>query len=286
MKIIELYKKKKPVLSLEIFPPNMIFPIETIFTTLDELQQLNASYISVTYPGGSNRSRTVEIAARIKKQYGIEAQAHLTCVGHTEAEVDDILRALQKEDVHNIMALRGDLPEEENFDISKQKFRYANQLIERIKANNDFGIAAAAHPEGHPECSRLKEDLYHLKNKVDSGADFLITQLFFDNRIFFDFLDKARAVNINCPIIPGIMPVLNARQIKKMIYLNGGSMPASLLKIVDKYENNEADMEKAGLEYAVQQLRDLVESGVDGIHLYTMNKSQQITYLVKSIGLA
>ncbi|MDR1615995.1 MAG: methylenetetrahydrofolate reductase [NAD(P)H] [Syntrophomonadaceae bacterium] len=286
MKIIEFYRSSQPVLSLEIFPPSMIYPIETVFYTLDELVKLNAHYISITYPGGYNRARTVGIAARIKQQYGIEAQAHLTCVNHTSQELENILAELQNKDVTNIMALRGDLPETPDFDIKNCTYHYANELIEVIKAQGDFGIAAAAHPEGHPDCRRLKEDLYHLKNKVETGADFLITQLFFDNRIYFDFIDKCLSININCPIVPGIMPVLNANQIKKMIYLNGGSMPAKLIKIVDKYGDNPADMEKAGIDYAAGQISDLVADKVAGIHMYTMNKARQITNILEQAGLA
>jgi methylenetetrahydrofolate reductase (NADPH) len=184
------------------------------------------------------------------------------------------------------MALRGDFPETPDFDIKDCTYRYANELIEVIKAKSDFGIAAAAHPEGHPDCRRLKEDLYNLKNKVDTGVDFLITQLFFDNRIYFDFVDKCLNVNINCPIVPGIMPVLNANQIKKMIFLNGGSMPAKLIKIVDKYGNNPADMEKAGIDYAAEQISGLLTDKVAGIHMYTMNKSLQITNILEQVGLA
>ena len=286
MKIVELYmSSEQPVLSLEIFPPNVVYPLETVFDTLNELIKLKAKYISVTYPGGDNRIRTVEIAARIKKQFGIETQAHLTCIGHTAEEVDKLLEELTKESITNIMALRGDFPPGPVFNIDKQSFRYANELVRFIKNKGDFGVAAAAHPEGHPECSRLKEDLLHLKQKVEAGVDFLITQLFFDNRIYYDFIDKALSIGIACPVIPGIMPVLNPPQIKKMIYLNGGSLPAALIKIIDKYENQSESMEKAGIEYAVRQIEDLVKNGVAGIHMYTMNKATQISYIVESAGL-
>lgn len=287
MKILDLYGREKPVLSLEIFPPRVDYPLETIFMTLDELKRLNPGYISVTYgAGGSNRTRTVEIAARIKKDYGIEALAHLTCVRHTRAEVDQILDQLANENIRNILALRGDLPEDApNFDLSQQDYRYAYELINDICKKADFGVAAAAYPTGHPECPRLKDDLYNLKQKVDCGVDFLITQLFFDNRIYYDFIDKALAININCPVIPGIMPVLNARSIRRTIYLCGASIPAPLLKLVDKYENDADGMEKAGIEYASTQVEDLLASGVSGIHLYTMNKPRQITEIVKNVGI-
>ncbi|MGR6835497.1 methylenetetrahydrofolate reductase [NAD(P)H] [Syntrophomonas erecta] len=288
MKIKQVYKGGKPVLSLEIFPPKENYPLETVFETVDELKKLSPSYISVTYgAGGSTRERTVEIASRIKNEYGIESLAHLTCVRHTRAEVDKILDELAHEGVYNILALRGDLPDDDpEFDIHKQEYRYAYELIQDARSKDDFGIAAAAHPEGHPECKRLNEDLINLKHKVDNGVDFLITQLFFDNRIYYDFIDKALRININCPIIPGIMPVLNARQIKRIIYLCGASIPSKLLNLVDKYEHNPADMEKAGIDYASQQVLDLIESRVPGVHLYTMNKPAQITRIVTNVNLA
>ncbi|HEX3011643.1 MAG TPA: methylenetetrahydrofolate reductase [NAD(P)H] [Syntrophomonadaceae bacterium] len=287
MKIIEMYKAKRPLLSLEIFPPRSDYPLDTIFKTLDKLKLINPAYISVTYgAGGSNKDRTVDIATRIKKDYLIESQAHLTCVSHTRAEVKAILDELTEQGIENIMALRGDLPEDcLDFDIEKQEYRYAFQLVEEIKNRGNFGIGAAAHMEGHPECSTLQQDLLNLKYKVDLGVDFLITQLFFDNRVYYEFLDKCRRIGINCPIIPGIMPVLNARQIRHIIYLCGASMPAKMLILVDKYENRPDDMEKAGIEYASQQVNDLLQSGVPGVHLYTMNKPDQITTIVRNTGL-
>ena len=287
MKIIELYKSKRPVLSLEIFPPKNNFPLESIFTTLDKLIELKPEYISVTYgAAGSTRERTVEIAARIKKEYGIEPQAHLTCVNHNRGEIQGILAELKREGIQNIMALRVDIPDQAvDFDFSTQDYQYAYQLIQQIRQSDDFGIAAAAHPEGHPDCRRLSEDITYLKLKFDSGVDFLITQLFFDNRIFYDFCEKAEKSGIKCPVIPGIMPILNANQIKHIISMCGASIPAKLLNIVNKYEKNQADMEKAGIEYASQQIEDLRDSKVVGIHLYTMNKAEQITQIVKNCNL-
>lgn len=287
MKIIELYGREKPVLSLEIFPPRTDYPLEIIFETLDHLKNLNPGFISVTYgAGGSNRARTVEIAARIKKEYGIESLAHLTCVRHTRSEVNEILNQLINEGIHNILALRGDLPEDEpDFDLSRQDYCFAYELINDIREKAVFGTAAAAYPAGHPECLRLKDDLINLKQKVDCGVDFLITQLFFDNRIYYDFIDKALAMQIDCPVVPGIMPVLNARQIRRTIYLCGASIPAPLLKLVDQYENDPDGMTKAGIEYASMQVKDLLDNGVPGIHLYTMNKYRQIAEIVKNVAL-
>ncbi|MEN6463236.1 MAG: methylenetetrahydrofolate reductase [NAD(P)H] [Syntrophomonas sp.] len=289
MKIKELYQSKKPVLSLEVFPPRIDYPLETVFKTLDNLKLLDPGYISVTYgAGGSNRARTVEIASRLKKEYGIESQAHLTCTGHTRSEIESVLSDLSNHGVENIMALRGDPPQDgSDFDFNNQEYRYALELIEDIKRNRaDFGISAAAHPEGHPECQRLGEDIIYLKKKVETGVDFLITQLFFDNRIYYEFLDRAFRAGINCPIVPGIMPVLNARQIRRIIYLCGASIPAQLLILVDKYDNNPEGMAKAGVEYASRQVEDLLQNKVPGVHLYTMNRSKQITDIVKNVGLA
>lgn len=289
MKIKELYKSDKPVLSLEVFPPRIDYPLETVFKTLDNLKLLEPGYISVTYgAGGSNRARTVEIAARIKKEYGIESQAHLTCASHTKNEIESVLNELLNQGVENIMALRGDPPQDDiYFDFNTQEYRFALELIRDIKKYSEcFGIGAAAHPEGHPECRRLGEDIVNLKKKVDAGVDFLITQLFFDNRIYYEFIDRAVRAGIKCPIVPGIMPVLNARQIRRIIYLCGASIPAKLLILVDKYDNNPEGMAKAGVEYASQQVEDLLNNKVPGIHLYTMNRSKQITEIVKNVGLA
>lgn len=288
MKIIELFKKDGLVLSLEIFPPRRDYPLETIFATLDELKKLQPGFISVTYgAGGSNRDRTVEIASRIKKEYGIESLAHLTCVAHSKAEVEFLLDRLISEGIDNIMALRGDIPEDDSdFDLSRCEYHYASELIADARKKADFGIAAAAYPEGHPECCRLKEDLTYLKQKVDSGVDFLITQFFFDNRKFYDFVDKVDGIGIRCPIVPGIMPVLNAGQIRRMIYLSGASLPGGLLKILDKYEHDPEDMARAGIEYASRQIADLIENRVPGLHLYTMNKAREISAIVHNAGLA
>jgi methylenetetrahydrofolate reductase (NADPH) len=282
-----MYKTKRPLLSLEIFPPRSDYPLETIFTTLDKLELIKPAYISVTYgAAGSNKDRTVEIATRIKRDYHIESQAHLTCVSHTRAEVSAVLDQLAAQGVENIMALRGDLPEDcPGFDIEKQEYRYAYQLVEEIKARGRFGIGAAAHMEGHPECSTLREDIINLKHKVDMGVDFLITQLFFDNRVYYEYVDRCRRAGINCPIVPGVMPVLNARQIRRIIYLCGASMPARMLILVDKYENRPDDMVKAGIDYASQQVSDLLQNDVPGVHLYTMNRPDQITAIVKNTGL-
>ncbi|ABO50707.1 5,10-methylenetetrahydrofolate reductase [Desulforamulus reducens MI-1] len=288
MKISTLYQSQNPVISFEIFPPKSTSPVETIYETLEGLIKLEPGFISVTYgAGGSSRDRTKEIAATIKNRYKIEALAHLTCVGQAVNEIDQILNELQEENIENVLALRGDPPADaQNYDFSDSDFKYASDLVRHIKNSSNVCVAAAAYPEGHAHCRRLSDDLNWLKYKVDQGVDFLISQLFFDNRIFYNFLENALRVNIHCPVVAGILPVLNAKQIKRIISLCGASMPAKLLMLVDKYGDNAEDMEKAGIEYASQQVRDLLESGVDGIHLYTMNKPQQVTEILKNVGKA
>lgn len=288
MKIIELYKEQDTVLSVEVFPPRKDYPLQGIYETVEDLQKLNPGFISVTYgAGGSTRDRTVEIAAHIQRNYAMEVAAHLTCVSHRRSEMDVILDSLIKEGIQNIMALRGDLPEgDTGFDLKACEYHFASELIRDAKQKADFGILAAAYPEGHPECERLDQDLRNLKVKVDSGVDVLITQFFFDNRKYYDFLDKAMHIGIECPIVPGIMPVLNANQIKRMLYLSGASLPGTLVKLLDLYSGNPADMEKAGVEFASQQVENLLKNKVPGVHLYTMNKPRQIAQIVRNAGFA
>ncbi|MDP4092517.1 MAG: methylenetetrahydrofolate reductase [NAD(P)H], partial [Bacillota bacterium] len=273
MKISELLKNKKPVTAFEIFPPKPDMPLESIFDSLEQFKKLKPDYISVTYgAGGSQKGRTIEIASKIKTEYNIESMAHFTCVGHNLEEIDSLLDSMHQHNLENILALRGDPPlNQPDFDFRKNVYRYASELIEHIREKNNFCVAAAAYVEGHVECRRLREDLHYLKQKVDKGVDFLITQLFFDNRLFYDFLDKLAAVNINCPVIPGIMPIFSS-QIKNMTARSGCSLPAKLVLMMDKYQDNPEDLRKAGIEYAAEQIRDLIDNGAAGVHIYTMNR--------------
>lgn len=287
MNIIELFKRKKPVISFEIFPPKLDTPIESIFDTLAKFKELNPDFISVTYgAGGSAKDRTIEIASKIKNEYAIESMAHLTCVGHSKEEIDGLLASLHENKLKNILALRGDPPiNQPDFDFSKNAFKYANELIAYIRSKNDFCISAAAYVEGHVNSVRLKDDLKFLKQKVDTGVDFLVTQLFFENRIFYDFLDKADAIGINCPITPGIMPVFKADQIKRIASLCGASIPAKLVLLMDKYGANDEDMRKAGIDYASSQISNLIDNGVDGIHLLTMNRPKSTREILQNVGI-
>lgn len=288
MKIINKFKEKKPVVSIEIFPPKPDVPLESIFGTLDQFSQLNPDYISVTYgAGGSAKDSTIEIASRIKEKHHIESMAHLTCVGHSEADIDTILASIKGNGIENILALRGDPPRDNpDYDFSHNAFRYANELIHHIRSqNHHFCIGAAAYVEGHVDSLRLKNDLHHLKRKVDSGVDFLVTQLFFDNRLFYDFLDRASALGIHCPVTPGIMPIFKADQIKRIASLCGASIPAKLVIMMDKYSGNDEDMRKAGIEYASWQIKDLISNGAAGIHLLSMNRPKSSKEILKNSGL-
>ena len=286
MKLAELFNNRKTVFSFEVFPPKRDNPIETIYNTLDALQDLKPDFISVTYgaSGSLADNSTCEIASAIKHRYGIESAAHLTCVNSTKEEVTQVLKKLHDNGVENILALRGDLvPDVE----PKEDFKHASELITFIReSENEFGISGACYPEGHLDSRDQIEDILNLKKKVDAGAQHLISQLFFDNNLFYDFLDKARIAGINVPIEAGIMPVVNKKQIERMVALCGASLPAKFTKMMSRYETRPEAMRDAGIAYAVNQIVDLVSQGVDGVHLYTMNNpyiAKRISESVKSL---
>lgn len=285
MKIIDLFEKKKPVISFEIFPPKPDVPVETLYNRLELFESLKPDFISVTYgAGGSQKGRTLEIAARIKSLHRIESMAHFTCVEHTMEEINGMLASMHELGLENILALRGDAPAgQPSYDFSKNAFVHASDLIRHIRNTNGFCIAAAAYVEGHADSRRLSEDLAYLKEKVDAGTDFLITQLFFDNRLFYDFIEKARNKGIKCPISAGMMPIFRADQIKFITAKSGCSIPARLVLMMDKYQDNPEDMRKAGIEYAITQIRDLIENETEGIHLYTMNRPKSTAEIIKGI---
>ncbi len=286
MKISNIFQKKKQILSFEIFPPRLDTPIESIYERLGDFAAMKPDFISVTYgAGGTKKGRTLEIASKIKQDYGIESLAHFTCVGHTIEEIDSMSRQMQDKGLENLFALRGDPPVDfPDFDFSKNVFSHASELIRHIRKQNDFCIAAAAYPEGHADSPRIKYDMHYLKMKVDTGVDFLITQLFFDNRVFYDFMDKCAAYHITCPILPGVMPIFKANQIKRIALMCGASMPAKLVLLLDKYGDT-PDMEKAGIEYASEQICDLLASGVDGVHINTMNRVNSTNEILKNTAL-
>ncbi|MCI8423152.1 MAG: methylenetetrahydrofolate reductase [NAD(P)H] [Lawsonibacter sp.] len=286
MKLCELFGQGRTVFSCEIFPPKKDAPVDSIYQTLDGLKDIRPDFISVTFgAGGSsglNRS-THEIASIIQNQYHIHAMAHLTCVGASQADVDTLLEQLKEDGVENILALRGDV----NPDYPpKTDFKYASELAAYIRAHSDIGVSAACYPEGHPESPDLVSDVRYLKEKVDAGAQHLVSQLFFDNEDFFRFLERCRIAGIDVPIEAGIMPVLSAKSIQRMVSLCGASLPQKLTRILARYGDHPQALREAGIAYAIDQISDLIAGGVDGIHLYTMNNpdvAKQIAGSVTSI---
>lgn len=270
MNINNLFNEKKVVFSFEIFPPKQESNIETIYNTLEELKDLKPDFISVTYGAGGSltKNMTCEISSIVKNKYGIEPLAHLTCINSTKDNVDKILDDLKCQGIENVLALRGDIPADYK---GEGSFKYATDLISHIKGREDFNIVAACYPEIHPDSKSIEEDLINLKRKQEAGATHLVSQLFFDNNYFYDFLEKREKYNINIPIEAGIMPVINAKQIKRIVSLCGAKVPQKFLKIMNKYEFNPEALRDAGIAYANEQIIDLISSGVDGIHLYTMN---------------
>lgn len=287
MFIKDMFSNRKPVISFEVFPPKKEYPVETIYKTVEELKDLNSDFISVTYgAGGSSRDRTLEIASIIKNKYGIECLAHLTCIASTKSEIEGLLSNFKKHNITNVLALRGDLPENPDFEFPNPlHYEHANDLIKHIKGFKNFSIGAAAYPEGHTEAENIDKDIMNLKKKVESGTDFLITQLFFDNEFFYRFKDKLLSKNIDIPISAGIMPVLNKKQIERMTSLCGVALPEKFARILEKYEHNPEALKEAGIAYATEQIIDLLSWGADGIHIYTMNKPQATKKIIENISV-
>ena len=270
MKVSDLYKNGGRTLSFEIFPPKKDEELRNIDETLDVLCELRPDFISVTFgAGGScNCNKTIELARKIKEKYQVEPVVHLTCLHYDKREIDEFARMLQASGIENILALRGDIRD----DIPKKEdFRYASDMAAYLKQNYDFCILGACYPECHPESKNMVDEIKHLKTKVNAGTEVLLSQLFFDNALFFDFKERCRIADIYIPVIPGIMPVVKAAQIKRMISMCNASFPLRFQKIVDRYENNTEALFDAGMAYALSQIIDLLVSDTDGIHLYTMN---------------
>lgn len=269
MKTAELFDNKT-VFSLEVFPPKPDADESVIYDTLDELSDICPDFISVTYGagGGNNGSKTIQIASDIKNRYGVESVAHMPCIDLKKEQAVEILDSMKIHGIENILALRGDIGDDKT---PCGDFCHASDLISFIKENYHFNIIAACYPEVHPESNSAVDDLKWLRYKVECGADHLITQLFLDNKYFYDFREKARIADINAPIEAGIMPVTNKRQIERMVKLCGVELPKKFIRVLEKYEHNEAALRDAGIAYAIDQITDLIAEGVDGIHLYTMN---------------
>ncbi len=275
MKISEIFKQDGNRMSFEVFPPKTSDKYDSVQKAAESIAALSPAFMSVTYGAGGGTSKyTLDIAKDIEKSYAVPVLAHLTCVSSTKETVKERIADMKAAGIENVMALRGDIPAElENADRSGWAYHHAVELIRDIKeSGNDFCIGAACYPEVHPESVNQKEDILHLKEKVDAGADFLTTQMFFDNNLFYNFLYKIREAGITCPIIPGIMPITNANQVARAIKLSGSFMPQRFKSLVDAFGDDPAAMSQAGIAYATDQIIDLYANGIRFVHVYSMNK--------------
>ena len=276
-----------PSVSFEFFPPKTDAGFDKLRETVASLKPLGPTYVSVTYgAGGSTRAKTVELVGEIQRDLGINAMAHLTCVGHTRDEIGDVLDELWDKGVRNVLALRGDPPEGSRFFTPVDGgFANSGDLVAYVKGRHDFFVAVAGYPEGHPECLNRTRDLEHLKAKVDAGADAVVTQLFFDNAFFYDWRDRCSRMGIDVPITAGIMPVQNVGQIKRFVTMCGAKIPHPLLTKLESLEGDAAAVERAGVDYAARQCQDLIFHGVDGLHFYTLNKSNATVEIFEKLDL-
>jgi methylenetetrahydrofolate reductase (NADPH) len=285
MKITEKLDASSPIYSFEFFPPKDSAGFTTLFETIGRLKASVPAFVSVTYgAGGTTRSKTVDLVGNIKNTIGIESMAHLTCVGHNQQEISSVLESLKSRNIVNVLALRGDPPQgETQFVKTDGGFQYASELVRFIKDNFSFCIGAACYPEGHVECSDLDTDIDNLKRKVDSGVDFLITQLFFDNRYYFDFLEKLHKRNITVPVIPGIMPILNLQQIQRFTKMCGAHLSASVLSKFEGIQDDTEKVRQVGIAHAISQCRELLENRAPGIHFYTLNRSKATLAILEEL---
>ena len=285
MRIMERLGAGHPVFSFEFYPPKTEAGHQKLWSVLAELRDLHPDFVSVTYgAGGSTRSKTIDLTTRIKRELGIEAMAHLTCVGATRDHLHATLLALRAGGVENVLALRGDPPAGAScFEPTEGGFTYASELVEFARGGFDFCLGGACYPEGHLEAPSTEQDLENLRRKVDAGTEFLITQLFFDNQHYFGFVDRARAAGIDVPIIPGIMPIQNVAQIKRFTKMCGASIPAFLLRELDKRAEQPERVHELGVVHATIQCLGLLQGGAPGIHFYTLNRSTATREILTAI---
>ena len=299
MKLSEIYKKTKgqgssfshqktPVISFEIFPPKNDEDgdkLEKLLNHLKILKKYNPAFISLTYgAGGTTQNVSLNIIKRIQQELKTEVMPHFTCVGASINFVEKYLEDINSLNIKNILALRGDLPE--GMDMKSFDFKYANELVTFIKNKTDLSIGVAGYPEGHIECNDLEKDLKNLKKKVDAGSDAIYTQMFFDNDKFFSFLQLARDKGINVPVIPGILPIKSFPQLEKMLSMAKVNVPKNLMDQLEKYKDNDEDIEKIGIEFASYQCRQLIDSGIEGLHFYTLNTSHSVSKILDNLGLS
>ena len=283
MKIRDILNDNKVHISFEIFPPKTDAGYDNVLSAAEQIAALKPSFISVTYgAGGGTSKNTAKIASHIRQNLGVESLAHLTCVSSTKNEVHQVIDRLTEQGIENILALRGDIPKDDTFPVPNQ-YKYACELIEDIKSQGDFCIGAACYPEGHVESACKKEDIIHLKNKVECGVDFLTTQMFFGNSILYNFLYRIREQGITVPVLPGIMPVTNGKQMKRICDLSGTILPQRFRAIVDCFGDNPAAMQQAGIAYATDQIIDLIANGIRNIHIYSMNKPEVAAAIMRNL---
>lgn len=283
MKISDILKNNKVTVSFEVFPPKQWDKIENTKSVVREMSKSNPAFMSVTYgAAGTTSGFTTEIAAEIKSS-GVTPLSHLTCLTSTKDKIHEVVNELQQNGIKNILALRGDIPKD--FEMPDERyFSYAYQLINEIKSiNPDICVGAACYPEIHPESKNRIEDIAHLKEKVDCGAEFLTSQMFFDNEKFLNFVEMCRIKGIEVPIIAGIMPITNANQIKRSIELSNSSVPEKFFKIMERFGDNPDKMKQAGIVYATEQIIDLMANGINNIHIYTMNKPEVAESIMKGL---
>ncbi|HKK52269.1 MAG TPA: methylenetetrahydrofolate reductase [NAD(P)H] [Myxococcota bacterium] len=285
MGIADLYDKGRPIISFEFFPPKTDAGYRSLFRTIEELKQLAPGFVSVTMgAGGSTRTKTVDLTIEITSQIGLETMAHLPCTGFRPPEIDEILDRLEAGGVDNVLALRGDPPQNDpDFEKPADGFTYANELVAHIARRGGFTIGAACCPEVHPEAPSPAADLENLKRKVDCGAHFLVSQFFFDNELFFDFVERARGKGIEVPIVPGIMPIATVSGIRRMAAMNGTCFPEELEKELQRVDGDDEATYALGVRWARAQCEELLERGVPGIHFYTLNKSPATREIYQSL---
>ena len=274
MKIAELFGKGKTVFSCEVFPPKKTSPVDSIYKTLDGLKDIRPDFISVTYSAGGsgNNGATTKIAQMIDADFGIPSVAHLTCISLKRADLLAKIDEMRAAGIQNVLTLRGDVPQGAPTGPGCADYRYAKDIIPHL-VDAGFCVGAAAYPEGHIECNDLELSVRQLKEKQDAGASFLVTQLFFDNQYFYRFRELAERAGITVPITAGIMPFMGKQQISRMVFMCGASLPSPVIKLLARYEDDADSLRAAGIEYACRQLEDLAANGVDGLHIYTMNRA-------------
>lgn len=285
MRIRELLSTGQPCISFEFFPPKDEAGFARLRQTLASLRELRPTYVSVTYgAGGSTRRQTLELVTRIHDDYGVTPMAHLTCLGASRDEIRATLEKLQSAGIENVLALRGDPPQgEDRFEPHPDGFAHASELAAFARASFPFCLGGACYPETHPEAAGPDEDLAYLKRKVDAGCEFLISQLFFDNRHYFDFVGRARALGIGVPILPGIMPITNVAQVERFIRMCGATIPESLMSELQRLQGDPNDVLSLGVAHATAQCLELLQRGAPGIHFYTLNKSKATRTILKAI---